>query len=171
MEHFYENIEGYFTFEGLYQDMVNKAKDGDHFVEVGVFKGRSAAFIAVCIANSEKKIKLDLVDHWRGDGDYEMCLETLKSVKDIVNLIKKDSDVASKLYDDESLDFVFIDTNHDYECVKNDIINWLPKVKKGGILAGHDYVEYYPDVKKCVDELLPTATILLNETCWLYKKE
>jgi hypothetical protein len=46
---------------------------------------------------------------------------------------------ASKLYENESLDFVFIDGAHDYQSVKEDIEHWFPKVKRGGYIAGDDY--------------------------------
>lgn len=49
---------------------------------------------------------------------------------------------ASKWIQDESLDFVFIDGNHKYEFVKEDIETWYPKVRKGGIVSGHDYYEF-----------------------------
>ena len=54
-------------------------------------------------------------------------------------LMRMDSTRASKLIAPESLDLVFIDAQHCYEGVKKDIENWLPKVKKGGIISGHDY--------------------------------
>ena len=43
-------------------------------------------------------------------------------------------------YDNASLDFCFIDADHAYESVSKDIDAWRPKVKRGGILAGHDYI-------------------------------
>jgi len=46
---------------------------------------------------------------------------------------------AVKVFDDESLDFIFIDGNHSFEFVTNDIAEWGKKVKKGGIISGHDY--------------------------------
>jgi predicted O-methyltransferase YrrM len=55
-----------------------------------------------------------------------------------------DSIEASKQYEDESLDFVFIDASHEYEFVKADILTWLPKVKKGGWIGGHDFTPNDP---------------------------
>jgi len=51
---------------------------------------------------------------------------------------------------DISLDFVFIDAMHTYEAVKEDIRAWFPKIRSGGIVAGHDYS--WDGVKKAVDE-------------------
>jgi hypothetical protein len=55
MEHFYQEIEGWFTFDGLYQNMVHGSPENSHFVEVGTWKGGSAAFMCVEIINSKKK--------------------------------------------------------------------------------------------------------------------
>ena len=77
------------------------------------------------------------------------------------------SEVVSQ-FEDESLDVVFIDLTHTYESVKEDIGLWLPKVKRGGILSGHDYEDSWPGVVKAVDEMLPTRTIM--ENCWIFRK-
>jgi len=71
-------------------------------------------------------------------------------------LIKKMSDDAALDFEHESIDMVFIDGNHSYEYVLRDMENWTPLVRKGGIVAGHDYVtdpksKYY-DVQKAVHE-------------------
>ena len=64
---------------------------------------------------------------------------------------------AAGQFEDESLDFVFIDASHEYEDVKADIMAWMPKVKRGGVLAGHDYYvnyDYFPGVKRAAKECL-----------------
>src|SRR5207253_8367684 len=56
---------------------------------------------------------------------------------------------------DASVDFVFIDAGHDFNSVCNDIRVWLPKVKPGGVLAGHDYEHpCCPDVSRAVEKML-----------------
>lgn len=65
-------------------------------------------------------------------GDYGTSLKP-------VALMRMDSISAAKYIADGSLDLVFIDADHLYEGVKNDIIAWMPKVRTGGILCGHDY--------------------------------
>jgi predicted O-methyltransferase YrrM len=47
---------------------------------------------------------------------------------------------AAGLFADASLDFVYIDANHAYEAVRADLAAWWPKVRAGGIFAGHDYL-------------------------------
>jgi len=56
-------------------------------------------------------------------------------------IVRKLSTDAAMDFGDESLDFVYIDADHSYNAVKEDIAAWAPKVRRGGIVAGHDY--YY----------------------------
>ena len=167
MKHFYQDIHGMTDYEDLYSEMVKKFPNGSYFVEVGSYKGKSAAFMGVEIVNSGKEIKFDIVDHFE-KSSYEDCRDNLKGLSIMIR--KLWSKQASALYEDEALDFVFIDAGHSYEDVLSDIRAWLPKVKAGGILAGHDYEnERYPGVKKAVDELLPEAKKTSN-MCWMYLK-
>ncbi|MES2199322.1 MAG: class I SAM-dependent methyltransferase [Chlamydiota bacterium] len=68
---------------------------------------------------------------------------------------------------------MFIDGNHDYDFVKEDIKLWLPKVRAGGILAGHDYDpegKEFSGVKRAVDELLGTDISMGKGRVWLHLK-
>ena len=55
-------------------------------------------------------------------------------------MIRATSEVVADMFERESLDFVYIDANHSYDYVKEDIELWYPKVKSGGYLLGHDYI-------------------------------
>ena len=59
-------------------------------------------------------------------------------------LLRKKGVDAAKQFEDDSIDFVYIDGDHSYDFVKNDIAAWWPKVKEGGILSGHDYTPGNP---------------------------
>ena len=184
MEHFYKNIgEDWFTYPDLYSSMVNKhLNNGGHFVEVGSWKGRSASFMAVEIYNSKCKdiIKFDCVDTWKGsiehqdmdiikeDSLYKTFLENIQPVIDIINPIRKTSLEASQMYEDNTLDFVFLDASHEYNDVIDDIKTWLPKIKNNGILAGHDYGR--DDVNKAVNDYFKNQKFMVSEDCWIYEK-
>jgi predicted O-methyltransferase YrrM len=180
MEHFYKNTEGenWFTYPGLYSEIVNKFPSGSHFIEVGVWKGRSACYMAVEIINSEKQIKFDCVDtfEWIEQKDiskekfsnlYETYLKNIEPVSHIINTVKKLSLEAVHDYADNSIDFIFIDAAHDYKSVKADIDAWLPKIKPGGIIAGHDL--HAEGVKQAVIESF-NNNYVIKDGCWVYLK-
>jgi hypothetical protein len=95
----------------------------------------------------------ELCSHW--DEAYEFCATLLDShiKNNRCQMIKALSPNASEDYEDESLDFVYIDGLHDYESVKTDLEAWYPKVATGKLLCGHDYNKSdWPGVVKAVDE-------------------
>jgi len=165
VDHFYKGIHGWFNYQSLYSEMIHRYPSGSHFVEVGAWLGQSAAFMAVEIINSKKEIQFDCVDAWV-DCEHEEFLDNIKPVAHIINPIKLLSTDAAKLYEDKSLDFIFIDADHTYESVKQDIISWRPKLKDEGIMAGHDYNE--PSVKKAVKEMFGERTgTCIRRRCWI----
>jgi hypothetical protein len=188
MIHIFQNPnfgENWFTFPGLYTHLVNQSSDGDSIVEVGSWKGKSSAFMAVTIANSRKKINFTCVDTWLGsvehqeceevknDTLYELFIENMSPVKDYFTPLRLASVEASSKFEDNSLQAVFIDASHEYEEVKQDIKHWLPKVKHGGILCGHDYHPSWQGVVDAVHETLGSSNIDISfhrENCWLYRK-
>lgn len=78
--------------------------------------------------------------------------EAKKRFPERSKVVKAESAGYAKNIPDHSLDFVFIDGDHLYEAVKLDIVSWLPKVRPGGVICGHDIG--MPGVKKAVDEMI-----------------
>ena len=126
MEHFYHSIHGYFNYENLYRHMIAFAptNTAEKFVEIGVWKGKSISYAAVEIINSGKNITIDAIDTFAGSPNepvlmddksvvnktlYEEYLQNIEPVKSIVTTYPFSSIEASKLYEDNSLFFVFID--------------------------------------------------------------
>lgn len=114
--------------------------------EIGVQQGNYSEVL--CKNNPE--LKLHCIDCWAPfshhdqswqDRQYERAKEKLKSYNAV--LIKKPSLEAVSDYKDGELDFVYIDALHDFDSVMQDIIRWAPRVRRGGIVAGHDYCYYY----------------------------
>ena len=185
MNHFYQNLEGWFDFPNLYSFIVEKSPNNSKFVEVGSWLGKSAAYMAVEIANSQKDIFFYCVDTWQGSEEhasndliiknelYDSFLKNISPAKEHITPIKLSSKEASEKFDDESLDFIFIDAGHSYEDVYEDLRCWFPKLKKGGYFAGHDYSKAWMGVIQAVNEwaLENSFTIsLVEESCWLMKK-
>lgn len=180
MKHFYNEIQNWFDYDDFFRNVVASAKDGQKFVEIGVWKGGSTAFMGVEIFNSGKKISYDAIDSFEGSfehGDVKdwLYLEASKNLKPltdigIVNVIKGHSMDLVDTYEDESIDFCFIDGSHEYEDVKKDIEAWLPKIKKGGMLAGHDYSSSWDGVVKAVNEVLERKNIKIYKSVYAYEK-
>lgn len=184
MDHFYQNIQGWFTYPILYNTVIDKYPTGSHFVEVGSWLGQSSAFMAVGIANSKKNIKFDCVDTWEGSAEHNInpefrdtlymhFLQNTLPVKQYITPLRMPSLFAAKIYKDESLDFVFIDAAHDYNNVLADITAWFPKIKPGGIIAGHDYGNKdFPEVAQAVNTFFKNKNVLINtqEICWIHEK-
>jgi predicted O-methyltransferase YrrM len=167
--------EDWFNSPDVYRVLVANCRDDGKIVELGAWKGRSSAFLVVEAYNKSPNIKIHIVDTWGGnpfDGSQDQSADAYS--KFVSNMSQLDghyqahrmtTNEAVKLFEDESLDAVFIDADHSYEAVKLDIQNWMPKVRKGGILAGHDYTYSWPGVVRAVDELLPDVKRL--DYCWL----
>jgi len=116
-------------------------------VEIGVLEGEYSEIL--CKSNPE--LKLYSIDAWlfypmrknaRKQKDYDkiykVATERLSRYPNC-EIIRKWSADAVNDFADESLDFVFIDGDHEFRTVTNDIADWSKKVRKGGIVAGHDY--------------------------------
>lgn len=83
----------------------------------------------------------------------------LAKYKHKIRWIKKKSVDAVKFIADNSLDFVYIDGNHTYKSVAKDILSYYPKIKKGGLLSGHDYD--YGSIKRAVNEFINNQNLKL----------
>jgi predicted O-methyltransferase YrrM len=185
MKHFHKSIDGWFSYPKLYRDVVKQFSDNSNFVEVGSWLGKSAAYMAVEIANSSKNINFYCVDMWSGVVSYspdrsskidtnsyfyEKFLTNIEPVKDFIIPVAKSSLDATKEFQDNSLDFIFIDASHDYQSVKQDIEAWYPKLKPTGVFAGHDYLTS-AGVRQAVEEFC-TDKNLTNEPdqgCWIIR--
>jgi predicted O-methyltransferase YrrM len=178
MEHIYEQPqfgENWFSYPNLYQRVVRDFPSGSRFIELGSHLGKSAAFMAVEIANSHKDIEFHLVDFTVSTlAQRELNLAPVR--KYYSYMYPCSTVLALRLFPDEHFDFVFIDAAHDYASVVADIRGWLPKVKHGGILAGHDYVKgvdgerTFPGVVQAVEENLPMEELQFSEQCFIYVK-
>lgn len=123
--------------------------DCQKIAEIGVFQGQN--FELMVAHNPELAVGVDV---WREDGipgqnDADLPQEELDAMyrhlehkyinNKNVKLIRDYTVKAAELFEDESLDLIYIDANHTYEGAKADIEAWYTKVKKGGFVTGDDY--------------------------------
>lgn len=121
---------------------LNRNKLGGLFQEhykngVGVEIGLLWGDYALKLFENGWKGKIVGIDIWRDVEHMARAFKNLENTNSI--MIKSTSIEASKIFARNSLDWIYIDGDHTYEAVKNDLNNWYPKVRKGGIIAGHDY--------------------------------
>ncbi len=176
LHHWYKQLPGHFDFEDLYLYEAARIPAGGSVVEVGVFCGRSLAFLLVEFANRAKRVSVAGVDlftqtpEMTGAASKGLLTRQLASRGLEVNLIQSLSWEAAVQFEDRSQDFVFIDASHEYEDVKRDLDAWWPKVKVGGTFAGHDFTNHHPGVVKAVQEKFPAKWDLQAGSCWRLTK-
>jgi predicted O-methyltransferase YrrM len=183
----YADIPGWTCseIEALYRETAERLTEGI-VVEVGVAYGRSIAYLAERAKPGVKIIGIDLWgDHMGGDNldphvfarlknhgpPMVACAQELKNAlgegADRIELLKEHSVQASSRFEDRSLDLVFIDGCHEYEPVLADIKAWMPKVKPGGMLAGHDYSwSMFPGVVHAVEEVFGMSRREIRGVVW-----
>jgi len=103
-------------------------------VEIGVYKGIFSNYL---LKESELD-KLYSIDPWRNiDGSSNLwlakkCRNKLKQYGNRSIIIETTSMDAVKAFEDESIDFIYIDGDHSYKATMDDMVSWLPKIKIGG---------------------------------------
>lgn len=135
--------------------VMERIKEPMNVAEIGVFQGGNALRLLQLPLK-----RLFLVDPYKSYNQYESAqiayvqaqLDAAKSImqsriashplRDKVTIMIKDSIEASKEFEDGFFDYVYIDGNHSFRAVLKDLIAWYPKVRKGGFLAGHDYMTH-----------------------------
>lgn len=166
----------------LYEN-VKKLEEGSNIIEIGCWKGKSSHAIAKGIRDSNKKMNLTCIDTFKGaEGDPEQQQRAIeespleefkKNMKNFeINILVMDSKKAYYKFKDESIDFLFLDSDHTYDHTITELKLWWPKIKQGGILCGHDYKEGYKAVKRAVDEFFIKNKIhLFPDSIFLVRKE
>jgi hypothetical protein len=166
------------------QSLLDHIPPGSVGAEIGVFKG---AFSEKLLKATKAK-KLYLIDPWvsrtedaydkawygKTNSDQAMMDTICKGVRrrfaaeieaGTVEILRMESSKAAAMIPDESLDFVYIDGDHSYEGVRDDLANYLPKVRAGGLICGDDYglgAWWGDGVLKALHEFLPTAPVRID---------
>jgi len=172
-------IDKSYSINSLIQEI-----DATDYVEVGAYFGRNA----LALRKQHPDLMITLIDTWdlggfpddyskgESSGVMSFIKKAEKHCRRVHNnlstfIVKDFSKNAAKTWGDGAIDIVFIDAAHDYESVKEDIKLWLPKVRTGGILCGHDYSLKFWGVIQAVNEELGYDNIqLMGGDLWVYRK-
>jgi len=155
--------------------------------EIGVARARFSQYVLRHMPD----LKLYAIDAWQlfdgnvnnrsqqyMDESYAITKNKLAPYK--AEIIRDWSMNAVRKFADESLDFVFIDAAHDYKNASDDIREWSKKVRKGGLVCGHDYSRSYkPEIVKVIEavddyikeqNIYPLFVYKKNDASWFYVK-
>ncbi len=156
----------------------NKFK-GSTMIEIGSYMGEST----MLFASSKLFNKIYAIDPLKGNEVFndtsECSWDEVKNQFNIntrffdnIELIQEYSQYTVSKFKDKSIDFIYIDANHTYESVKNDLQLYLPKLKSNSVIAGHDYCDIkWPGVIEAVNEVLGKPKKVYQDSSWIYVKK
>jgi GT2 family glycosyltransferase len=171
------DLDGWFLSEEAvaYRRIASRIHDGT-FVELGVWKGKSMSGILDIAARN--RCHIFAVDLWydydgnsltqRRAGQGRQIFEqniALLGHSDRVTVIEEDSAEAARHFQDGSVDCIFVDGDHSHAGVVRDLRAWLPKLKPGGVLFGHDYI-WHEGVRTGLAEVLGDQFKQLEGSLW-----
>lgn len=153
-------------------------------IEIGSWRGESTHIFASC---GLFRGGITCIDPWVDNHHYSRFMSENETMSDIrkdfetncrlylkpnnhcsVRVIRDYSQFCYDEFDDNSVDFIYIDGDHAKECVAQDIEKYLPKLKKGGVIAGHDYEKrWWPGVVESVDSKLGKPDKVFMDSSWV----
>ena len=171
----------------LFRSLVPYVKrHGENLVglEIGTCRGESTYYFLDKCPNIEKLYTVDpykAYDDWNGEITQEtvdrfmkIAKKNLKKFGKRIEMVREESVNAADRFEDESLDFIFVDGDHSYDATLADCMRYYPKLKKGGIFCGHDY-QTLEDVKRSIDDfrekhkITSPINLSLNSAFFWYK--
>lgn len=187
MEHnntFWKTVDGWFGDNDymIYMGAVSRYGKGAKLAEVGVWKGRSLISI-LPLAKYLHYSQFVAVDTFKGSQSelttshkeatttnirdiFESNLKSSGYLNDVM-ILEMESFNGSRCFPDNYFDVIFIDAEHTFDAVTNDIRNWLPKLKLGGTLVGHDWI--WEPVSSAVTNSL--SGVYSSDNMWWYFKQ
>jgi hypothetical protein len=181
-----ESLEPYHSQKALNSvaGLINMMEDIAHEIaienaaEIGCFHGVSTEVLAMYCQS------LYAIDPWLEDdaacpdglNSYESFSARMRNYDNVYTLRTKSPAVCEQFHFG-LFDFVYLDGMHTYKEVVEDIQAWLPLVRSGGFLCGHDYVDYqdswaaqWIQVKAAVDDTLGPPNKVYPDSSWLWRK-
>jgi glycosyltransferase involved in cell wall biosynthesis len=180
------DVDGWCDYRDFYSYVAQTIPEGAEIVEIGSWQGQSIVHLCQRLQDLGKAATVNCVDTWKGEqnqpshlqvvdkhggsilGKFTENIEAAK-VAGMIKVTVGDSAESASQFEDGSMDFIFIDAAHDYDSVVKDLAAWWPKLKEGGIFAGHDYP--WHEVEKAVNEHASANGYEVTPAgrCWIKK--
>ena len=188
----YLGIEGWCDYDDLYDHIAAIIADGETFMEVGAWLGRSICSFMAAIDRRGKKVRTYVVDTFKGSEEWKearpqlikliqaeggsvfnhfMFNITSLNLQDRITPLICESDEAVKGFPDESIFAVFIDASTIEASYLRDLEVWYPKIKRGGIISGHNF--HAPTVCRAMRTFFfpkDLPWICIGNSGWMVKK-
>lgn len=157
------------------QWLAEQASSHSVIVEIGCYQGRSTRALGdhtkgFVITIDDFKGPRDTIPEFTADENYSKFVSNMNGLMSSgkVQLVKipYEQMEINPFFKELEPDMLFIDGNHSYEAVKRDINFWKPKMKKGGLLCGHD--SSHPPVVQAVSEILGPMSLAVGTSIWFY---
>ena len=161
-------------------DLISK-NNFERVAEIGVLKGKLTKRI-LCSLCQNTLTEYWAIDPWKVTDEHsylktftqknwdDIYAEVCKKMRwaEQLRVLRLTSERASKLFGRGHFDLVYIDGNHHFNNVINDIKLWLPRIRKGGILCGHDYGRAETEVKEAIDKYFGNDVVIdKKSTVWI----
>ena len=184
MQHFYQNVPGFFneSHEQLFNQIMDNSPDHGVWVEIGAFLGKSISYAVCQSLLRQKYYSFHTIDLWKPHMEtagfyqqfnvdenklYEIFLKNINPIKNRVRYYKKSSVETATLFEDKSVDIIYIDGRHSYSSVTDDIKAWYPKMKESGVMGFDDYLNpNFEGCKKAIDEFVKEHNLELTLCGW-----
>lgn len=163
-------------FIDLLTYLSNKLPNQDYkMIEIGSYMGESTMLFASTGIFSS----IYSIDPHDGDEEFNelfnydwnfVISEYNKNTRffDCITHIKDFSYNVYNKFEDGSIDFIYIDGNHSYESIKQDLQLYLPKLKSNGIISGHDYFEgRWPETVTAINEMIGEPDVVFSDSSWV----
>lgn len=184
----WDEVPGWFDWPQFYEEQVRALPHGSVVVEVGTLLGRSIIHLAQTTRAARKDLRLFAVDTFTGSPSDPAVLHLVEAhggslraafeanlqragVSDAVTVLPVDSVQAAQGFCDGAVDLLFLDGDHAEEALVSDLLWWLPKMKPGGVVAGHD-INTYPSVGRALDRMLGRGRYRVDhaQNLWVWRR-
>lgn len=189
----FEHVDYYMRWDSVYEKIkkMSKYMKDIKIAEIGVWKGEMTSNLLNLDKENKHIHMYNLIDPWKvslpgtswhnsgsalinmTQGKFNSAMtgvmKIIRPYRDRVRVYRRTSESAVDLFEDRSLHLVFIDGDHSFDGVSNDINLWLPKVKPGGYICGHDYdYPQFPGVKEAVDSRFRNVEVC-DDFTWFHQ--